>query len=64
VHLHRLAPTELGVDIVALALSAIVNIWATGMIVRRAWYVLPHSRMGVQMTVDVQALPPGNPPLS
>ncbi|VDC05837.1 unnamed protein product [Peniophora sp. CBMAI 1063] len=32
-----LAPLELPIDIVTLALSALVNIWATGMIAYRAW---------------------------
>ncbi|KAJ7511151.1 hypothetical protein B0H11DRAFT_1954177 [Mycena galericulata] len=37
VKLHLLAPTELGVDVVALFFSALVNIWATGMISYKAW---------------------------
>ncbi|KAJ7447438.1 hypothetical protein FB451DRAFT_1290323 [Mycena latifolia] len=36
-HLHFLAPAEMGIDIVALSLSALVNIWATAMIVAQAW---------------------------
>ncbi|KAJ6484582.1 hypothetical protein DFH09DRAFT_397258 [Mycena vulgaris] len=36
--LHLLAPGEMGIDIVALSLSALINIWATGMIVAQAWY--------------------------
>ncbi|KAJ7119913.1 hypothetical protein C8R43DRAFT_959987 [Mycena crocata] len=37
-HLHLLAPSELIVDIITLVLSALVNIWATGMISWQAWY--------------------------
>ena len=37
--LPRLVFLELPVDIIALALSAVVNIWATGMIAYRAWFV-------------------------
>ena len=36
-HLRALAPDELPIDIVTLILSALVNIWATGMIGYRAW---------------------------
>ncbi|KAL0057852.1 hypothetical protein AAF712_015502 [Marasmius tenuissimus] len=36
-HLHFLAPAELVIDIVTLILSALVNIWATGMIAYQAW---------------------------
>ncbi|KZV66277.1 hypothetical protein PENSPDRAFT_97250 [Peniophora sp. CONT] len=36
-HLRVLAPHELPIDIVALVLSALVNIWATSMIAYRAW---------------------------
>ncbi|KAJ6514046.1 hypothetical protein DFH09DRAFT_1197032 [Mycena vulgaris] len=35
--LHRLAVIELGIDIVALSLSALVNIWATVMILAQVW---------------------------
>ncbi|KAJ6528619.1 hypothetical protein DFH09DRAFT_1185765 [Mycena vulgaris] len=37
VHLRKLAPAELYIDIVTLILSALVNIWATSMIAYRAW---------------------------
>ncbi|KAJ7464308.1 hypothetical protein B0H11DRAFT_2285165 [Mycena galericulata] len=37
VYLHLLAPAELVIDIVTLALSALINIWATGMITYQAW---------------------------
>ncbi|KAJ7464310.1 hypothetical protein B0H11DRAFT_79858 [Mycena galericulata] len=36
-NLHRLAPSELIIDIVTLILSALVNIWATSMIAFQAW---------------------------
>ncbi|KAJ6460514.1 hypothetical protein C8R45DRAFT_1029296 [Mycena sanguinolenta] len=36
-HLYILAPGELTIDIVALILSALVNIWATLMITYQAW---------------------------
>ncbi|KAJ7885016.1 hypothetical protein B0H13DRAFT_2666910 [Mycena leptocephala] len=36
-HLHLLAPAELIIDIVTLIFSALVNIWATGMITYQAW---------------------------
>ncbi|KAJ7659482.1 hypothetical protein B0H17DRAFT_1212876 [Mycena rosella] len=35
--LHRLAPGELVIDIIALALCALINMWATSMIGYRAW---------------------------
>ncbi|KAF9256467.1 hypothetical protein L218DRAFT_1081347 [Marasmius fiardii PR-910] len=37
VNLHLLAPGELAIDITALILSALVNIWATAMIAYQAW---------------------------
>ncbi|KAJ7206309.1 hypothetical protein GGX14DRAFT_568281 [Mycena pura] len=36
-NLHRLVPTQLQIDVVTLILSALVNIWATGMIGYKAW---------------------------
>jgi hypothetical protein len=39
-HLHLLAPAELIIDIVTLIFSALVNIWATGMITYQAWCVI------------------------
>jgi len=37
VHLHILVSRQLEIDVVTLILSALVNIWATGMIAWRAW---------------------------
>ncbi|KAJ7221245.1 hypothetical protein GGX14DRAFT_429342, partial [Mycena pura] len=36
-NLHRLVPKQLQIDVVTLMLSALVNIWATGMIGLKAW---------------------------
>ncbi|KAJ6518545.1 hypothetical protein DFH09DRAFT_1194114 [Mycena vulgaris] len=36
--LHRLAVIELGIDIVALSISALVSIWATVMILAQVWH--------------------------
>ncbi|KIK57320.1 hypothetical protein GYMLUDRAFT_61335 [Collybiopsis luxurians FD-317 M1] len=36
-HLHALQPSQLYIDIIALSFSAIINIWATGMIALKVW---------------------------
>ncbi|KAF9067917.1 hypothetical protein BDP27DRAFT_1403527 [Rhodocollybia butyracea] len=38
IHLHALAPSQLYIDIIALSSSALINIWATGMIAHQVWY--------------------------
>ncbi|KAK6984851.1 hypothetical protein R3P38DRAFT_3103168 [Favolaschia claudopus] len=37
VTLHRLVPSQLAIDVLALALSALINLWATIMIGYQAW---------------------------